>query len=164
MLSAEAFTHGERRGLSVLVTHAAVAPAVARWVVVLRVVCAKALVAASYSSLGVVVGLVVETFITVVLVTSCTPRHLARVGSAVRVSARPSLVLVETLLSLPITLAVLVIGALAWGAAGLVTPRGSSVGPRRAWKGWLPSLVHGGFLFGGFGCRSGSVGSVILVV
>lgn len=91
----------EGRSLSVLVVHAAVSSAVAHRVVVLRT---KALVATSSASLRVVTGLVVET--------SSSSCHLARVCSAVRVSTCSPLVLVETLLSLSVALAILVIGAL----------------------------------------------------
>lgn len=67
------------------------------------------------------------TFITVVLAGNSAARHLAGVGSAVRINSCSCLVLIEGLIALPIALAILVIGTLARG--GLVGP----LGPSNSW-------------------------------
>lgn len=97
------------------------------------------------------------TFITVVLAGNSAARHLAGVGSAVRINPCSCLVLIEGLIALPIALAILVIGTLARG--GLVGP----LGPSNSWwsrEGWLGLLFDRGF---GSWRRAG-VASIILVV
>lgn len=97
------------------------------------------------------------TFIAVVLASTAAPRHLARVGGAVRVSTSPSWALVETLLALPVALAVLAIRALSRGTGGLVPQAGGSeVSSEGTRERRLPP-PRGEFLFGGLGRGRGSI-------
>jgi len=97
------------------------------------------------------------------LAASGPPGHLAGIGRAVRVCARPPLVLAESLLPLTVALAELVIGALPGGVAALVPPGGPAVRPQETREGGLPALVHR-LLFGTLcGGRSG-VAAIDLVI